>query len=57
MFIGSVIFRFLGVLFKWILSGFKGSFSEYWKNRNLNNEFEEILIGVGIIIVLSQILL
>ena len=57
MFIGSVIFRGIGLFTKWILKGFKGNFFEYWKNRNPNKEFEDILIGVAIIIIISEIVM
>jgi hypothetical protein len=53
MFVGSVIFRFIGVVIKWLLSGFKGGMAKAWRNRDPNKEFEDILIGVGVIVVLT----
>ena len=54
MFIGSFVFRFIGVAVKWIISGFKGGgVWSAWTHRNPDKEIEDILVGAIAIIIMT----
>ena len=43
MFYGSILFRFVGTLTRWVFGGFKKSFRDIWKEENRGN----LLIGMA----------
>ena len=57
MFIGSFVFRFIGLIVKWIISGFKGDgIWSGWAQRKPDKEFEDILVGAVAIIIMTILL-